>query len=121
VLAVAGAVDVDAQRAQCEAIEDGRGESGIAEVLAHSLSLMLELSAVETRVWRLSIRAKRVCAAVGRTYDRLRAAGETVVAALPEAEAVHLWLLPVIPAVGALAAGYLTASPRRPRAVAAMR
>jgi CIC family chloride channel protein len=41
-------------------------------------------------------------------YVRLRAAGEAVVGRLPEAETVRLWLLPVIPALGALAGGYLT-------------
>ena len=42
-------------------------------------------------------------------YRRLRAAGEGVFGNLPEGEVVRLWLLPVIPALGALAGGILTA------------
>jgi CIC family chloride channel protein len=42
-------------------------------------------------------------------YQRLRAAGEGVFGHLPEGQVVRLWLLPVIPALGALAGGILTA------------
>jgi chloride channel protein, CIC family len=42
-------------------------------------------------------------------YRRLRASGEGVFGHLPEGEVVRLWLLPVIPALGALAGGILTA------------
>lgn len=42
-------------------------------------------------------------------YRRLRAQGEAVFGHLPEGEVVRLWLVPVIPALGALAGGILTA------------
>jgi CIC family chloride channel protein len=42
-------------------------------------------------------------------YSRLRAHGESVFGAMPEAHTVRLWLLPVIPALGALLGGMLTA------------
>jgi len=42
-------------------------------------------------------------------YTRLRAHGESVFGHLTEGTTVRLWLLPVIPALGALAGGILTA------------
>lgn len=42
-------------------------------------------------------------------YQRLRAQGESVFGHLPEGLVVRLWLVPVIPALGALAGGILTA------------
>jgi CIC family chloride channel protein len=42
-------------------------------------------------------------------YQRLRASGEGVFGNLPEGQVVRLWLLPVIPALGALVGGILTA------------
>lgn len=42
-------------------------------------------------------------------YSRLRASGESVLAWVPEGNVVRLWLLPIIPALGALAGGALTA------------
>ena len=59
-LAVARAVDVDADRVHGEAVEDRGGEGGVAEEAAQSLSPMFEVTAVETRPWRRSTRLYRV-------------------------------------------------------------
>ena len=42
-------------------------------------------------------------------YQRLRAQGEAVFGHLPDGEVVRLWLVPLIPALGALAGGILVA------------